>query len=162
MDRREALKKLGAGTALAMGASSIMSVSAFAVEPAVTGSPTFTLTNTNASTVTVTASGVPAGTCQASVAQPATRGALELSAQVNTQSANTSATLSVVATKVSGNWATGDTVTVRLVQNYSCTVGGVTETCPYTWTQVFTKVGQAASGSWTPGATTGPTKGTCF
>ena len=156
MDRREALKKLGAGSAVVVGASVVVSSPAFAyAAPTVTGLPaTFTLTKANASTATIAVSGFPAGSCPISstnLNDVPTQGAPALAWTAGT---NTGTTALVTN---SGNWAAGSLVTVSVTVAYTCTYTTGSSTRNYRWTRVFRSSAQSGSGDFTVESTSGPT-----
>jgi len=161
MDRREALRKMGAGSAAVVGASLVMSSPAFAfAAPEVIGVPnSFTLTKLNNETALITLQGTPAGECPTSSTNTndvPVQGATSYSWQIAPASLGTGP----VVRKV-GNWTNGDSVTVTVTVPYTCTYAGSSTTQCYRWVRVFTSTAQAGAGSFTPGEILGPTAVDC-
>lgn len=158
MDRREALKKVGAGGAALVGTSLVISSPVFAfAAPTVTGAPTITLTKDNASTATIGASGFPEGSCPESATNlndVPSRGTPTYSWTDPGGGPDGSGT----AVTSTINWATGTVVTVTVTVAYTCLYTPPNSTTQsYSWSQPFTSGGNGGSGVFTPGTISGPT-----
>jgi hypothetical protein len=158
MDRREALAKLAGGGAAVVGASLVVSSPAFAfAAPTVTGVPSaFTLTKDGPKEADIAASGFPAGSCPQSSTSPG-----DVPSQGAPSYAWTAPGSSGIGTTVtpSGNWSTGDTVTVAVTVAYTCLYAPPNSTTrSFRWTRTFTAAGPGASQPvFTGGPISGPT-----
>jgi len=148
MDRREALKKIGAGGAVAVGATAVLSSPAFAYTlPTVGANPTITLTATTTTSLTIAISGYPAGSCPASSTNAGdvpTQGTVSISWELKRQLADGTFTVpgdtnaispiprtgtGTTVTRGSGQWdgqdstAGHDHLIVRVRRSYTCTYG---------------------------------------
>ena len=159
MDRRKALKKLGAGAATAATASVVISSPAFAfTAPTVTGAPTtFTLTKSSERTALIAASGFPAGSCPQSSTNTndiPSQGTPSYSWTAR-GTTGTGSTVSVVGSP----WGNGETVTVVVTVAYTCQYTPPNSTTrSYSWSRTFTSTGNGnSSPTFAAGAISGPT-----
>ena len=160
MDRREALKKLGAGSVAVVGTSLVISSPAFAFDaPSVTGAPNvFTLTTSGGKTADIVVDEFPPGSCPTSSIN---------SGDVPTQGTPTyswsspdggSGTGVVVSRGGTGSWNILDTVVVVVTLEYICEYAGAVAAQSYSWSRSFTvNSGTGGNAIWTPGIINGPT-----
>ena len=169
MDRRSALKRLAAGSAVAVGASAIVSQPAFAyANPSVTGSPTVTVTTTGIRNATINISNVPAGTCpQSAVTKPApVRVSLAWETYYpagNVTMSSGSGTAVSIPTNY-GQWYPDDRIRVTMVYRYQCVYAGRTTTICVRWYREFSNTGGFGAGAtWSlvGASSTGPTVVAC-
>ena len=142
MDRRDALKRLAAGSATAVGASVILSQPAFAfTNPTVTGSPTVTITTTGALTATIAISNVPAGSCPGSALSKPAPSQVSLTWETfwpgNNQVMSTGTGTSVSISSLFQRWFVDDRIRVTMVYRYQCVYGGSTATVCVRWFREF-------------------------
>lgn len=168
MDRREALKKIGIGGAVAVGTTAVLSSPAFAYTTAtVTGTPsTFSCTTATKSTATAAASGFPNGQCPASstnAGDTPTQGTLTYAWSVDrTDGTNLNSGSGTAISRGSGTWdssgQTTDTITVTIKRKYTCTYGTGSAVRCVQWVRVFSA--PVSGSAWGTVSTSGPTTST--
>jgi hypothetical protein len=167
MDRRDALKRLAAGSATAVGASVIVSQPAFAyANPTVTGSPTVTITTTGALTATIAISNVPAGSCPGSALSKPAPSQVSLTWETfwpgNNQVMSTGTGTSVSISSLFQRWFVDDRIRVTMVYRYQCVYAGSTTTICVRWFREFrASSGGGSTTVWSLLTSTGPTTVAC-
>ena len=169
MDRRDALKRLAAGSALTAGASVIVSQPAFAfTNPTVIGSPTVSIRTTGGLTAQINISNVPLGSCPGSALSVPGPTQASLSWQTFwpggpnvVMSTGTGTAVSIPSTF--STWFVNDRIRVTLVYRYQCVYGGSTATVCIRWFREFRASTGGATAVWAPvpASSTGPTTVAC-
>lgn len=177
MDRREALKKISAGGAVAIGTTAVLSSPAFAYTlPTVSGTPTMSIATIDLNSATLTVSAFPVGTCPAS-ATDADGSSPGVQASSGSPNYSWTVTRPVGTNTGSGTWAStpytaniergtgpwnagtliglaADTISVTVRRAYTCTYGAGSATRCVSWTQLFTASGTFGSATWSGGPIT--------
>lgn len=176
MDRREALKKLGMGGAMAVGTTAMLSSTAFAhtvpTAPASAGSSAIivSLTMTGAGSQATlnwsvaSSNSWPAGTCPGSANGTPSIGdsgmywVVKNSTGIVQNSGSSTSPGNVTISRGSGNWDVTDprdTCTVIVSRKYTCTYGAGSASICVGATQVFTAATDRLAGSsWSGAAAT--------
>ena len=125
MDRREALRRLGAGGAVVVGAGAIVSQPAFAFDdPTVSGGPGVLIDTANARSADILVGNAPLGSCPESALSTPTPTQVSLTWETfwpagNTVMSSGSGT-SVSIPQAFQRWFPNDRVRVTLVYRYQC------------------------------------------
>lgn len=166
MDRRDALKRLAAGSATAVGASVIVSQPAFAfTNPTVTGSPTVTVATTGRLTASISISNVPLGSCPGSALSKPSPSQVSLTWQTfwpggNTVMSTGSGTAVSIPTGFD-RWFANDRIRVTTVYRYQCVYAGSTSEICVQWFREFSATQTWPGTNWTQVAASGPTTVAC-
>ncbi len=167
MDRREALKRIGIGGAVAVGTTAILSSPAFAYAlPSVGADPSIAVNTSDSNDATISSGSWPVGSCPTSSTnasdQPA-RSSITYEWTLRRSNTDGSGGLPTSGTgtgvhRPSGSWdgseiqAGHDVLDVVVKRAYRCTYGSGSATRCVSWTRTFDCSGIGSTATWTGGS----------